>query len=451
MNRRRFLTKLVNQLALTLLLVSNVCFYTEEYLIIYTLMSMAGMFVAFAGNVRSFSLKFRPAGCVFWLAAVYSLIFFYGFAFLQAGEFNSDALLFRLGEELATFIIMRELVRFRVKTVTKPFIIAGIFSIGMMIYEEGTAILEGGMRVGDTLSGNTNTVAYNLSLIALLVVWTFCAEHKFKYLLLFIAFMPFIFITGSKKGLIVIGFGFMMLMYYNRKNVFMWVAVLIGAAAAIYVVFEVDYFYNIVGFRIEDMYYTLTGQATRLNYSYSTEERTYMINEGFQFFLDKPIFGGGFNYFYSRTATDWEYSHCNYIEMLCTFGVTGTLVYYSKHISNLVRLFIAKADSDRIRDLRTIAIFLVFTALALDVTAVSFSQQMVWYLPIIISCCCLDEMGRIKRMHHRAALPVKAEAVIKPGRRRMPEDERRRRERLRDISRNRSAEMRSRAWERIKK
>ena len=432
MNRRRFLIKPVNQLALTLLLVSNVCFYNEDYVIIYLILSMTGIALAFAGNIRSLSLKFRPSGCVFWLVTVYSLILFYGFAFLQAGEFNWDALLFRLGEELASFIIIRELLKFKVKNLTKPFLLTGVFSVGMLIYEEGASILAGGMRVGDTLSGNSNTVAFNLGLISLLAVWTFCTEHHFGYLLYFVLMMPFIFITGSKKGLIVIAFGFIMLMYYYRKNTFLWFAVLIGAAASIYVIFEVDYFYNIIGFRIEDMYYTLTGQATRLNYSYSTTERTYMINEGFDFFLDKPIFGGGFNYFYSRTTTEWEYSHCNYIELLCTFGIVGTGFYYSKHIGNLIKIVTTEtAHLQRIRDLKTIGLFMILTTLSLDVTAVTFSAQMVWYLPIIFSSCCIDEIKRIKIELKKEGKYEQAENVKKADKRRAKTNKNRRLQQLR--------------------
>ncbi|MGH0052900.1 MAG: O-antigen ligase family protein, partial [Sphaerochaetaceae bacterium] len=52
-----------------------------------------------------------------------------------------------------------------------------------------------------------------------------------------------------------------------------------------------------------------------------------MIQDGWQMFLENPLFGKGLNAF--REIVDYKmYSHNNYIEILVSWGIVGFLWYY---------------------------------------------------------------------------------------------------------------------------
>ncbi len=63
--------------------------------------------------------------------------------------------------------------------------------------------------------------------------------------------------------------------------------------------------------------------------------RLYYIAEGWQGFLDNPIFGHGINSFRHYFG---QYAHNNFIELLFSVGIIGFIIYYSIHLSILKKL-----------------------------------------------------------------------------------------------------------------
>lgn len=387
--------KSYNTVALILLLISNICFYNAQDVTIYRVLSILGIGITFICNYGSFSLKVKPRSCILWLTMMYAIYFIYGLFMLRAGEFNRDIMLFRFLEAVSIAIIINYLMQYEIEDVIKPFAIAGIFSMTLLLLREGTRLFIGGLRIGESLSGNSNTVGFNFGLISLVTVWGYCTDKKKKYLALFIILALFVLVTGSKKALIIIVFDFLLMLIYQKRDAGIWLKVGIGLAIVLYLVFNVDYFYNIIGIRIESMLFTWTKGSNISYYSYSTEMRDYMIREGFGFFLQHPIFGGGYNYFYAHTSTAYDYSHCNYIEMLCSFGIIGTLLFYLKHVSNLRRLIKDKTNKEgRNRNLKSVGIVMILVSIILDWGAVTFSAQIVWYIPVIFASCAIEQIYR---------------------------------------------------------
>lgn len=384
-----------NSFALFLILISNICFYNSQDVIIYRVLSIVGIGITMVANFSSFSMKVKSRSCVLWLVLIYLMYFVYGLLFLKAGEFNRDIMLFRFLEGVAISILINSLLQYDAASIIKPFVVAGLFSMTVLVIREGTNLIIGGLRIGETLSGNSNTVGFNFGLISLLTVWGYCIYRKKSYLVLFAILALFVLVTGSKKALIIIIFDFIMMIVYQKRDVGIWLKSGIGLAIILYLVFNVNYFYNIIGVRIESMFYTWTRGSSVPFYSYSTEMRAYMIREGFGYFLRHPVFGGGYNYFYANTSTAYDYSHCNYIELLCSFGSVGTLLYYSKHFSSFRRLIKEKTkQAGYNKDLKIIGIIMILLSLILDWGAVTFSAQVVWYIPIIISSIAVEQIYR---------------------------------------------------------
>lgn len=376
---------------LIMLIVSEMCFYTEDTINIYIVLSFIGMLTIVFANLRYATTRVKINGCGMWLLMMYCLYMFYGTFLLQRGTFITTTVLYRFFECMALYIGLTSVVRTDYGRLYQIFVVAALIAIIRMVAKEGSLIISGGVRIGDSLSGNVNGVAFNLGVISMITIWSYCIERKKTQVLVSVVLIVFMLLTGSKKALIIIVLDLLLVLAYYKNYASTWIKVAIIVSIGVYCIFNVPYLYSIVGSRIESMVATwLYGSSTEL-YSYSTAMRSLLIREALSFFQDKPIFGGGYNYFYSRTSTIYDYSHCNYVELLCSFGVFGTLLFYSRHLSILYHLFrSSQGGIVHDSDISRLALFLVITSLVLDWSAVSFSAQSIWYLPVILASVAVE-------------------------------------------------------------
>lgn len=380
----------INIFALVLILIGEICFYTANTIRLYTILTGISIFLAFVNNSNRFTLKVKKDSFILWLTIVYILYLIYGLFFLRAGTFSFFSIVYRYVECVALYYLIFGILLVNFNGISKSMVLAGIIAILYMISKNETSMILGGIRIGNGLSGNVNTVGYNLGIISFFVMWSYCREKKLYKLLLFLLFAGFMLITGSKKTLIILIVDIGMLFYYERKRPTVWLKMALLITVGIYVIFNIPYFYNIIGIRIDSMIKTMIFGNTSVLYSYSTDVRNEMIKAAFELFLNKPFFGGGWNYFYASTNFGYEYSHCNYTEMLCTFGLFGTAIFYHRHVHNFWVAMKIRKKSNKEIDLCVLTMQLIVIALALDWAAVTFSAQCLWYLPIIFSTCALD-------------------------------------------------------------
>lgn len=391
----------INAFALILIMVANFCFYTSETINVYMVMTILGCSIALVSNFKYFSFKIYRSNYILWIILIYAVFFFYGFCFLQGGKFSWDTFLIRFIENISLYLAIAGLFRSNGEDIIVPFSIAGIIAIVYLIYKEGAEIITGGIRIGDTLSGNVNTVGFNFGFISLLVTWQYCRKRKKTALALLAVLILFMLLTGSKKALLIVIIDVALIFMYEKGHASRWLKLALIIVIGIYVIFNVPYFYDILGSRVEAMIDTMLGvSSTALNtYSYSTDVREEMIGEAFKLFLEKPIFGGGFNNFMANTSTHYDYSHCNYTEMLCSFGIFGTIIFYSKYVSNIRYILKNKLYKiDNYKNIVFIVAFLMIEMLIADWATVTFSGQCLGYLPIIFASAALDYVRRDKRM-----------------------------------------------------
>ena len=390
MSLKRNRTVELYSIALVLLLVSNICFYTAETPQLYRLMSGSGILLSFVVSLRRFSMVIKKSNCILWLSAVYAMILFYGFFFLRAASFQPLTLIIRYLECAAMYLAIKGIFREDYRKLAPSFILSGVFSLLYLIAREGALIALGGYRIGSSLSGNVNTAGYCFGIVSTVVIWSYCMKKDWKKLLFLLVLLAFMILTGSKKVTIIIMADLLILLSYQKGKMSTWILLAIGLTAGAYCLFNVPYLYQIMGVRIESMFLTLLYGNDASLHSYSTEVRGEMVQEAFRLFLRHPIFGGGYNYFASMTVTRYDYCHCNYAELLCSFGVVGTMLYYSKHLSVLGRLTRALKRRTGNRDLAVFGVILLLMILTLDWGAVTFSAQATWYLPVLISNAASD-------------------------------------------------------------
>ena len=106
-------------------------------------------------------------------------------------------------------------------------------------------------------------------------------KKKKSALALLTVLILFMLLTGSKKALLIVMMDVILIFMYEKGHASRWLKLFLIIIAGIYVIFNVPYFYDILGSRVESMIDTMLGRSSTLlnTYSYSTDMREEMIGE----------------------------------------------------------------------------------------------------------------------------------------------------------------------------
>lgn len=185
-----------------------------------------------------------------------------------------------------------------------------------------------GSRVGREFV-NSNTLAIFLSFSTIILIYHFLDKRKWYYLVLIIGLVVIIATTGSKKGLLDLAVGFIMVTGFNQessngaKKLFKWMLGMTIGVVFLYFLWQSPIFAT-VRERYEIMLGFLSGTSTKIDYS--TRERQLMLEAGWKQFRKTPFLGIGIGA--SGYITDYifgrdTYLHNEYIELLATGGIIG--------------------------------------------------------------------------------------------------------------------------------
>jgi len=200
----------------------------------------------------------------------------------------------------------------------------------------------GSERVGEVLNLNPNLVGLYTS-CSVLICMMF-AESKL-YLGLAAVFSVIAMLSGSRKSVIILVIGVFCYFWLKDRGVKKIRNMLIGGsiiAVLFFLIFNVDYFYNVLGIRIDKALYGVFGTSIRgtvFKMDGSSKERAYLRQSAMQLFYNKPLFGYGSNMFKVKLSQVYKqrYSHCNYTELLANNGLVGALIYYIPYIVTLIK------------------------------------------------------------------------------------------------------------------
>src|SRR5699024_11610138 len=101
-----------------------------------------------------------------------------------------------------------------------------------------------------------------------------------------------------------------------------------------------------------------------------------MINAGITFFEERPLFGHGIDSFrqlYFNYVGDYRYSHNNYVELLVSVGVFGTVIYYFGLLSVLKKSF------NKTNPYLIFPFVVIATILIIDYGLVSYTSYLIQY------------------------------------------------------------------------
>lgn len=214
-----------------------------------------------------------------------------------------------------------------------------VFSIYVILYygvgEYFTKMLNG-ERVGKEIN-NVNAIGLQTSISFIIAIFYALYDNKKKYYILSIIPLIVSLGTGSRKVIILIIIGTILLFLMKREEkidisktmkkillfiIFVFAFVYISKMPMFSTVFE----------RLETATNFVTGEG---KIDDSTAIRALYVNAGMEQFLESPIFGigaGNAGYITMKANGTFTYLHNNFVELLATTGMIGFVLYYSIYV-----------------------------------------------------------------------------------------------------------------------
>ena len=205
--------------------------------------------------------------------------------------------------------------------------------------------------VADTGRWNVNDIGMMASIGILVGIMLFNDTNKIMKLFL-IASLPFLLyldvIAASRKAILmlVICLCGMRILNNPTKVVRNIMFVAIGVCLTMYLIFEVPFFYELIGWRMEGMVALLRGESIEADSSAIT--RAMMLHSAMQTFYDNPIFGVGMNNFRFFNIVRVTYAHNNFAEIAADLGMLGLVAYYWIYVYIIRDYFKKYKKHDRI-------------------------------------------------------------------------------------------------------
>lgn len=283
--------------------------------------------------------------------------------------------------------------------------VAGIvFAAYTVLYfgiDEYFDILNSGERVGAEIT-NVNAIGVICSLTAVMLLWYILYRKMFVAVLPLALCVLVSLATGSRKALLAIFIGVVCLFILkgNVKQKLFYLLLCIVALILLYNVLQLPAF-SLLTKRIERMFETFDTGARIDN---STYLRMRMIAEGWAQFKKTPILGIGLDNAQVVNVSVVGYNlylHNNYIELLVSLGLVGTVIYYAMYLVPLKALAVSAVKSNRDA---VLACTLIAVQLVLHFAMVAYYDKMT-YMYIIIFFLTLQKqrVNRIEKTAHQGA------------------------------------------------
>lgn len=267
-------------------------------------------------------------------------------------------------------------------------ILTSLFIINGMGYNF-LELLTSGNRVGNIAVGNVNTTGITYVFLLIPVAYRSIYRKEKKYVWILLIGLFFMLTTGSKKTILSVLVFLLVCVFVTSKNInrltknILLASVVFGLL--LFFVYSQPYLYEILWVRIENMLSDISSIGNAQSSATSTNLRMHFIETVLTKTWDKPIWGHGWNSFasmygYVPSHNLYMYSHCNYTEILFSFGLVGLILFYYLPFKILF-------DNRRISNQETkllVALFCVIL-LFIDTSAVTYYQSILGFYGIALA------------------------------------------------------------------
>lgn len=236
---------------------------------------------------------------------------------------------------------------------------------------------------------NSNTIGTYLSISGLLSLVNWFKYRKGRNILFTIILFSFSLLTGSRKTIIYIFVGILGYMTFRTqqkkvRNVFLGLGIII---IFYFLIMNIPILYSVIGRRIDNMVMLIKGLEVVES---SLNTRLLMIKLGFEYFSENPVWGHGLNSFAFHyqmvTGREGVYAHNNYIELLVSVGLFGTITYYLKSLVTIRKLVKKKRT-----ELDTMLLSITIALIIGDIAVVTYYYK---YYYIILALATTASKGR---------------------------------------------------------
>jgi len=290
------------------------------------------------------------------------------------------------------------------------FSLAGIIILVYLFYFYGFIglrnMISDGARVGGEFV-NSNTLAIYLSFSSIIFLYLFLNSKKWYYLVLAFGIVIIIASTGSKKGLLDLAVGYILVFGFKQeqsngmKKIFKWTLAIFVSLFVLYLLWNSPLFAT-VRIRFEKMVGFLSG-SNDVN-DFSTRERQIMISIGWKQFLDTPILGigiGASSYLTSIALGTNTYLHNDYIELLATGGIFGLLLQYIP----ILFIYIKNWQYRKMSKTSQLSSILMTIYIINSIAAVQYFSKLTYVIFAIALACYLENRANerndsIYKIHH---------------------------------------------------
>ena len=339
---KNYIINNVEVVIISLIFLTNATLYNEKSKYLYLVLSLIiliGSWIYIYINMKDIKNKIIQNRFLHWITLIFFMYEFYGIVRPVYGNFNWDYLLFLYTNIVTSVLLFTNIKRnFQEKSFLD---ISKIFIVGICLYlliNEFSNILQGGIRIGESASGNVNTVGTYLTFFSVPIFYEIFYKNNKKLILLAILGVIFILLTGSKKALLLTGI-LLITLYITKsgvkiKNIIFIILVILVTTILL---IKIPFLHDIIGFRIVDALSSFGINIKGAHYSYSTSVRIKMYKAVPSLFIKNPIIGGGWGFFQTFSGFN-VYSHANYIEILITFGLLGFIFYYGFFVKLIIEI-----------------------------------------------------------------------------------------------------------------
>jgi O-antigen ligase len=221
---------------------------------------------------------------------------------------------------------------YKLEKAIKYFVYSGFIASIYILYNSDFSRLT---RFGGEL-GNVNSIGMIIGISMIFCFYFILERNKRFYIPIILINLTVIFLTGSRKSLLFIVAGIIILiMSKNHNSISGKLKAIIVSIVFFIVIFYLAYnipiFYHILGKRLTNLVDFISGEGTNEG---SINVRANMIELGWYWFKQRPITGYGINNFriLYGVVDRYTYSHNNAIELLVGTGIFGFLSYYLSQI-----------------------------------------------------------------------------------------------------------------------
>lgn len=236
-------------------------------------------------------------------------------------------------------------------------------------------------RLGEAIGYNANDVGNKAAIAAVIAICLFRNKsEKFRkfYAFLYVLLTAIVLFSGSRKALLAVVFATVLIYTIGLEKKRNIIFTIIGLIFIMYIGYQFimtnPSLYQTIGRRIESMINVAFYGASEAS---SIDLREKYMALAWSYVRNNPIIGIGLGNFASESGLG-IYCHCDYLEVMCSYGIPMAIVYYTPIVFLLLKVI-------RLRYKTTLDYSVLIIIVVFMVTFVTMVMYISAYTHIIIA------------------------------------------------------------------